>query len=76
MTKHEAMEILSTKGEDEATQGEIDGIIIMVYPIDIRSNLKSNGWELDLEYTQDLTAVINGNFELFQGHSLEEVILN
>ena len=70
MTSKEAMEILC----DGEKIGEIDGTKILVTFIDIRENLRCNDFELDLGYIQDLTSYQNGNYEMYQGHSLEEVI--
>ena len=74
MTKKEAMQILC----DGEKYGELDDFIVIITPLDIKENLRSNDYELDLEYTQDLIRTKNhrrGDIELFQGHSLEEVEL-
>lgn len=72
MTNDEALKILC-EGED--VYGEIYGTKVLVSPIDIRENLRYNEYELDLEFTQDLTSLDeeSGDFQMLQGHCLEEV---
>ena len=70
MTSKEAMKILC--GAERT--GTIDDYKILVTPEDIRENLRSNDFELDLEFTQDLTGYDSEyDYEMFQGHSLSEV---
>lgn len=72
MNNKEAMKILC--GEESRT-GKIDDYTVEIFPIDIKTNLISNDYELDLDWDQDLTGVdlTTGNCEMFQGHSLNEV---
>ena len=73
MTNAEAMKILI---DQETTQGKIGEITISVVPGDIRHNIRSNDYVLDVEQIQDLTSMnSHGDYELFQGHSLSEVEL-
>jgi len=71
MTDQDALEILC---KEEEKQGKIDGITIIVTPEDIRENLRCNEFELDLEFSQDLTSYDDEyDYGMFQGHSLSEV---
>jgi len=75
MTKKEAMKILCN---GEYALGEIYSTVIEVTPLDIKENLESNDYELDLDWTQDLTQINPETWdrELYQGHSLDEVELD
>lgn len=72
MENSEALKILC---EGESVYGEIYDTKVYISPSDIKENLRCNGHELDLEFIQDLTSVDeeSGDFQMFQGHSLEEV---
>lgn len=71
MDNAEALEIFVT-GHEKI--GFISGDKILVTPMDITVNLECNGFELDLEFIQDLTSIIeDGECEMYQGHCLAEV---
>lgn len=56
--------------------GKISDIKILVTDKDIIHNIEQNDGLLNLAYIQDLTCIRdNGDFEMYQGHSLSEVEL-
>jgi hypothetical protein len=71
MTKQQALQILI---DQETKVGKIDDTIIEINPADIRHNIRYNGFELNMDYIQDMTSIHKlGGYELYQGHSLKEV---
>lgn len=70
MTKRQAMKILCSS---MGVVGKIDDTKIILTKTDIESNLKNNDYKLNLDWIQDFEAVVDGNYEMFQGHSLSEI---
>ncbi len=74
MNKRQAMKILVM---NQTRIGEIGEDKIVIEKADIAYNIKSNDFELDLDYAQDLTCIDeDGNFNMYQGHCLAEVDLD
>lgn len=58
---------------DESFSGKIGKQIVTIYPQDIKINLECNMYDLNLDFIQDFSCVVNGHVELYQGHSLREI---
>jgi len=73
LKENEALKILC---EGREVFGTIDDVKIAVSPGDIKRNLRSNDYNISLGCQQDFCAVRkNGDYEIFHGHSLEEIEL-
>ena len=70
MTSQEALEILV---DNPSKYGMIDDMRVVIMPEDIKENLRWNDFELNLEWIQDLTYIVDGDFNMLQGHSLGAV---